>query len=111
MSSIKLFPTLVRIYHSTFNREADKSGIGYWTNQLDKQDLTLEDVALKFMGSEEFTELYPEGLTQEQFVTLLYNNVLGRDPDEEGKEYWLNTLENGFSREKVLLRERQLIPH
>ena len=103
MSNLKLFPTLVRLYHSTFNREADKSGIGWWANQLDKTDLTLEDVALKFMGSVEFVGLYPDGLTQEEFVTLLYNNVLGRDPDDEGLEYWIEALENGIPREKVLL--------
>lgn len=103
MSNLKLFPTLVRLYHSTFNREADKSGIGWWANQLDKTNLTLEDVASRFMDSEEFVGLYPEGLTQEEFVTLLYNNVLGRDPDLEGLEYWVEALENGIPREKILL--------
>lgn len=36
-------------------------------------------------------------------MRLLYNNVLDRDPDEEGYAYWLNDMDNGLSKEGVLI--------
>jgi hypothetical protein len=33
----------------------------------------------------------------------LYNNVLDRDPDQGGYDFWLNALSNGASRETLLI--------
>ena len=41
-----------------------------------------------FGRSSEFTALYGQ-TTNEQFVDLVYENVLGREADAEGKAYWL----------------------
>ena len=102
MSNHNLFPSLVRLYHATFNREADKMGVGHWAKQL-TSGLTLEDVAYEFIHSKEFGITYPDGLTSEGFVTLLYNNVLGRTPDKHGLDYWIEKLDAGDSQEHILL--------
>ncbi|GAA5236438.1 DUF4214 domain-containing protein [Verticiella sediminum] len=41
--------------------------------------------------------------TNNEYVTWIYENVLGRAPDEEGLEYWVTQLDNGtFGREDLL---------
>lgn len=46
--------------------------------------------------------MYGANSTDTNFVTLLYNHVLHRDPDAEGNAYWLNALHNGMTRGAVL---------
>lgn len=64
-------------------------------NEMDK-GMSLESLANSFIDSAEFISLYGENTSDEEFVTLLYNNVLDRDPDEAGMEYWMNEFEAGM---------------
>lgn len=41
-------------------------------------------------------------MSTDAFVTYCYQNILGREPDLQGKEYYLKYLENGGGREKVI---------
>jgi hypothetical protein len=91
-----------RLYKAAFDRESDESGLGYWLNRLD-HGATLESVANSFIASAEFKALYGEKIGDDQFVEHLYNNVLDRTPDAGGKSYWLDSLEHGMTREKVLI--------
>lgn len=74
MANGKFFSSLVRLYHATFDRESDMKGVGHWASKLAKGEVTFEDVALEFMQSEEFIEKYGENLSNEEFITLLYEN-------------------------------------
>ena len=103
MANGQFFSGLVRLYHATFDRTSDIEGIGYWARQLAKGEIVFAEVAAAFMASDEFSELYPEGLSDEDFVTLLYQNVLKREPDDEGKAYWLKVLDEGNLRSEVLM--------
>ncbi len=78
-------------------------GLGHWTSQLAKGTLTFEDVVNEFMASDEFINTYGENLSNEDFINLLYSNVLGREPDKNGFENWLEALESGSLRADVLL--------
>lgn len=90
-----------RLYKAAFDRTPDNEGLGYWINAFDHgADLT--SVASSFIASPEFAAMYGANSTDTNFVTLLYNHVLHRDPDAEGNAYWLNALHNGMSRGSVL---------
>lgn len=103
MANGTFYSALVRLYHASFNRESDMGGVGYWTSQLANGALTFAEVADQFMKSDEFTSLYGDDVSNEEFVYLLYSNVLKREPDEDGLAYWLDTLENGTLRRDILL--------
>jgi len=91
-----------RLYKAAFDRTPDEEGLGYWINELD-QGFALHEVANSFVISQEFKNLYGADLNNEGFVTALYNNVLDRDPDQGGLDYWVNDMENnGMSRADVL---------
>ena len=91
-----------RLYQATLDRAPDVPGLVAWANALASGMPALQAVG-GFVGSAEFQAKY--GATNNgQFVTLLYNNVLDRDPDAGGYAAWLNALNSGMSRQEVVLR-------
>lgn len=90
-----------RLYKAAFDRVPDVPGLGYQTNDIDTK-LALSQVAGNFIASPEFQATYGN-VNNSQFVTLLYQNVLDRAPEEAGLQYHINRLESGVSRADVLL--------
>ncbi len=90
-----------RLYKAAFDRAPDQPGLGYWISEFDK-GAWLTGVASSFIASPEFTAMYGANSTDTNFVKLLYNHVLHRDPDLEGYAYWLKELDHGMSRGGVL---------
>ena len=46
-------------------------------------------------------ECVGRGLSDEQFITMLYNLYMDRDPDASGLAYYMGLLANGVSREQI----------
>lgn len=90
-----------RLYQATLNRTPDLAGLGYHYKTM-QLGLTQKDVALFFINSDEFKSIYGN-LTNNQFVTLLYHNVLKRDPDPSGFDYHVGNLNRGFPKEDTVL--------
>lgn len=91
-----------RLYKAAFDRESDDSGLGYWISQLEN-GASLSSVANAFVASDEFQHLYGSDVRNEEFVNLLYNNVLDRDADAGGYTYWTNRLDSNLTRADVLV--------
>jgi len=81
-----------RIYKAAFDRTPDYGGLGFWYNSINHGSL-LTDVAAGFINSSEFRAMYGNNPTDTTFVTLLYQHVLGRTPDQGGYDFWLNDLQ------------------
>jgi serralysin len=79
-----------RLYQAAFNRVPDSGGLGYQTNALDT-GLTLTQVAQNFINSPEFQSTYGN-VDDTQFLTLLYRNVLHREPDSGGLQFHLDEM-------------------
>ena len=90
-----------RLYRAAFDRVPDLPGLGYQMNELDTR-LTLTQVAANFIISPEFQATYG-ALNDTEFVTLLYQNALNRDPEPEGLAYHVNRLANGATRADILV--------
>jgi len=93
-----------RLYQAAFDRFADKDGLAYWVNDLSQGKGDLAWLAKNFMLSDEFKATYGalETLSDDAFLTLLYQNVLHREADAEGFAYWKAELAQGGARENVL---------
>ena len=91
-----------RLYQAAFDRVPDQAGLGDWIKGMDS-GMGLSQVATGFINSAEFQALYGSNPTNAQFVTLLYDNVLHRTPDEGGYAYWMEQLAGGMTREDVLI--------
>ena len=81
-----------RLYHATLDRDPDMGGMLSWHGRLLSGSRSLTEVAQGFVGSKEFTRVYGP-LDNADFVTLLYRNVLDRDPDAAGLAYWTGLLD------------------
>lgn len=92
-----------RLYQAAFNRKPDVGGLSYWVDQIDA-GLALHTAAAAFIGSSEFSGLYGSNPSSSQLITLLYNNVLHRAPDQGGYDYWLSQFAAGsVSRDSLLV--------
>lgn len=90
-----------RIYKAAFNRVPDVEGLGFWINALD-QGYSLAQVGDSFTTTPEFQRVYGTNSSNYTFVNQLYQNVLSREADAEGFNFWNNALNAGYSRGAVL---------
>ena len=90
-----------RLYKAAFDRVPDLPGLGYQMHDLDS-GVSLGQVASNFIASPEFQATYG-AVSNEQFVTLLYWNVLDRAPELEGLQYHVSRLAAGAIRADILV--------
>lgn len=99
--TLRRFPELnttldpvIRLYTGMLGRTADKEGLEYWVTQLNTGN-SLYELSQSFVKSAEFSSLVDRmGGGNTGFIDALYQNVLGRNADGEGRMYWLDTLRN-----------------
>ncbi|MEW5421161.1 DUF4214 domain-containing protein [Amorphus sp. 3PC139-8] len=93
-----------RLYKAAFDRKPDSAGLGFWVEQLDHARVSLDETAGYFLSSEEFSQNFgsEDSLSDDDFLSLLYNNVLDRDPDQAGFDFWSEAFGEGISRSEVL---------
>ncbi|MCP5028606.1 MAG: DUF4214 domain-containing protein, partial [Actinomycetia bacterium] len=84
---------LWRLYQAFFLRQPDEDGFDYWVS-VRSSGATLSDIAFQFAYGPEFEDRYG-ALSNSEFVDLVYDNVLCRDPDGAGRAYWVGLLDSG----------------
>ncbi len=94
--------SVVRIYLAVFDRLPDDEGLAYWVAEY-QRGVSLLDIGAAFMVSTEWSDRYG-AVDDARFVELLYTNVLGREADPGGRNYWQETLTSGVIRGEVLLQ-------
>ena len=82
--------SLYRLYCAVFLRQPDPAGWAYWKSQ----SLSIWEIAELFGISPEFKNTYGE-VDAEEFVSLVYLNVMSRPGDRDGYDYWIAKLESG----------------
>jgi len=83
---------LTRLYWAFFLRTPDLNGMNYWVGRL-ASGKSLATVAKQFAASSEFQAKYGSK-SNEQFVTLIYQNIFDRDPDAGGLAFWTKRLDD-----------------
>lgn len=104
VSTEKVAEFVSRCYTLILNRSADEGGMKNWIGQLLNRAATASQIISGFMNSTEYRE---QQNSNEKTVEILYNTMLGRPSDPEGKSGWVEVLEksggnnneiiNGFS--------------
>lgn len=90
-----------RLYSAYFRRESDQPGLAYWVGRM-SEGSGLGDVAAFFASSPEFKNTYGR-LSNGDFVRLVYRNVMGREPDGVGLQYWVSQLDQGLNRGHLMI--------
>ena len=89
---------VARLYWAYFLRPPDAAGLKYWLDT----GKPLDQVSAAFAAAPEFGQRYGS-LNDEQFVQLVYQNVLGRAPDNAGLVFWLQRVIGGMTRGQLML--------
>lgn len=84
---------LIKFYIAVFRRDPDFGG---WKNYFDQliAGRSLDSILNEFLASAEFQNTYGT-LSNQAFVNLIYQNVLGRSPDPNGNNYYVGALNSG----------------
>jgi len=95
---------MFRLYNAAFRRFPDADGLKYWIGKYSSGENDIRTVASSFLISDEFKLRYGENITDNQYVKTLYINVLNRELDQDGYDYWVGNLNKGTeTRYEVLL--------
>ena len=83
-----------RVYQAAFARTPDDDGLKFWIDQVD-EGMSLRDVSVGFINSQEFQSVYGTNPSNEDFVAKLYGNVLGREGEKAGIDFWVSEMDSG----------------
>ena len=83
-----------KAYVAYYGRPADPGGLAYWANRMDLEGGSLSSIVASFGTSDEFNRRYG-GLSYATLVTRIYQQALGRDPEQGGLDYYVGELQAG----------------
>ncbi len=86
---------IIELYIAYFDRAPDAVGLAYWGNAL-SEGMSMQQIAASFAVQPETRMAYPDTMSTADLVTAVYDNVLGRAPDDEGFAYWTGQLNAGL---------------
>ncbi|MBE9395943.1 DUF4214 domain-containing protein [Pontibacterium sp. N1Y112] len=84
--------SIQELYIGILGRAADAAGLKYWADEIEAGQMVLENTRAAFTQQTEYTSIYGN-LSSGDLVTRVYQNMLGRDPDQEGLAYWTSELD------------------
>ena len=82
---------VARLYQAYFGRDADVDGLKFWIDRVERG--SLNPVSSSFAASSEFKTKYG-ALSNRDFVELVYDQVLGRQSDTGGINFWTAQLDS-----------------
>lgn len=98
--------SLVELYIAFFNRVPDADGMSYWIDKI-KDGTTIEQLSNNFYSAAILYSSvtgYKESMSNAEFITVIYKNVLGRDEvDQGGMDYWSASLASGTQTRGTLI--------
>jgi|GEM_PF-171573 len=83
-----------KAYIAYYGRPADTGGLNYWSCEIDANGGELDSITDAFGNSREFTNQYA-GLSNEQLINTVYQQLFSRNAEDKGLAYWLEQLESG----------------
>ncbi len=99
MAPIEHFVT--RFYTLCLEREPDQTGLYGWVGNLKNKHMNGAQIAEQFIFSDEFVG---KNVSDEKYVELLYNTLLGRQSDASGKAGWVGELQNGYMTRRGMMK-------
>ena len=86
---------VAQLYVGLYGRAPDPDGLDYWTGKLLSGQMTYEQINANLASEQSEWFDLKDGLTNEQLVTELYQQLFERGPDLAGLDYWVNKLDSG----------------
>ncbi len=100
---------LYRVYMGAMGRLPDDAGFKWWFEKIEAGGRqAIFEMAEGFIHSPEFKGYADTNndnqISNDEFVTHMYEGVFGRSPDQEGYDFWLEKLElHNYNQRQVLV--------
>jgi len=88
-----------RLYNIILNRGCSDTELADWTDKLLSGSVTGSQVIRGFIDSNEFTS---RNISNDEFVSICFRAILGREADSVGLNEWTTRLNNGTSRNDIV---------
>lgn len=88
-----------RLYTIFLDRKPDEEGKVHWATKLKSGDISAATLVEGFACSEEFKN---KSLSNSEMIERMYEAMLDRESDTEGKVYWVDRLENGMTLRAII---------
>ena len=88
-----------RCYKLILGRDADEGGLQSWSDALKDKTAAASQIINGFVSSEEFTN---RKLSAAESVDILYNTMMDRPADEDGKAGWVDALSMGYTLQHII---------
>ncbi|RJF94984.1 DUF4214 domain-containing protein [Noviherbaspirillum saxi] len=92
---------LTKLYVGAFMRAPEREGLMYWDAQL-SSGTPFSQVVNTVFSLPVVKAIYPDSMTNAQFLTAVYTNVFGKVPDAGGLAYWNSQIGAGQQRGQVV---------
>ena len=86
------FEGFIELYIAYFNRSPDAVGLNFW-GTAHANGTSLEEMANLFADQAETKATYAAHTSNEDFAKSVYDNLFGRTPDQDGLNFWVETLD------------------
>ncbi len=86
--------TVQQMYVAYYGRPGDSAGIEYWAGRLAENNGAMSAMIDAFGSSKEYRDGIGSQPTVEK-VTLLYQQMFNRQPEQTGLDYWVNKIDSG----------------
>lgn len=84
---------IIELYIAYLDRAPDAIGLLFWATAFEN-GATLEELAAYFVDQPEIRDRFPDTLSNKEFVRQVYDQALGREPDEDGAGFWKGMLDD-----------------
>ncbi|RJF95529.1 DUF4214 domain-containing protein [Noviherbaspirillum saxi] len=91
-----------KLYLACFGRAPDLGGLAFWVEQR-AAGKTFDELTDSIFSLDHVRAIYPLSQSDNDFVKTIYQNIFGKDPDQEGLAFWTGLLHAGQKRSDVIM--------
>ncbi|MFA7281274.1 MAG: DUF4214 domain-containing protein [Sterolibacterium sp.] len=93
---------LTKLYLASFARAPETGGLNYWSTEM-AGGKGMNDIVKTVFSLPIVMAIYPDAMSNNDFLTAVYKNCFGKLPDADGLAYWANQLVNGAARSSLVM--------
>ncbi len=87
-----------RLYTECLGRDPEEGGLKFWSLGLTNLELTGSAAAHEFFFCQEFND---HKFDNKELITRMYKTFMGREPDDNGMKFWLDSMDKGMTKQDV----------